>query len=59
MSDNVREFLKGAAAKRIAGATERHRERRRVVDARNEKLQRDGIKRGPNAPKDKTFGKAA
>jgi hypothetical protein len=32
-------------------------ERRRIVDARNKRLQEAPIKRGPNAHPDGTFGK--
>lgn len=48
-----------AQAKRLAqkGPTPDQEERRRIVDERNRLMQERGIKRGPNAHPDGTFGK--
>lgn len=56
MPDGLRELLGKAADRRKDAGTRAHRENRRRVDVRNEKLQAAPIVRGPNAPKDGTYG---
>lgn len=56
MSGNVERLMNEAAKKRLAGATPEQKEARRLNDLRAERLQSGPIKRGPNAPKDGTFG---
>jgi hypothetical protein len=55
MADEVQQFLKRVAETRLARATPAQRARRQKVNARNEAIAA-GVRRGPNAPKDKTFG---
>lgn len=54
--DNVVDLLRSAEAKRLARLTDEQRARRREVDERTKRLQEIGVRRGPNAPKDGTFG---
>jgi hypothetical protein len=54
-ADDVQQFLKRAAEVRLARCTPAQRERRELVTRRNEAIAR-GVVRGPNAPKDGTFG---
>jgi hypothetical protein len=56
MTDTVQEFLSEAAKRRMAHATPAQLQRRRRVTARNRQIA-EGVKRGPNAHKDGTFGK--
>lgn len=58
MADNVQQFLKRAAEVRLTRCTPAQRKRRELVTARNEAIAR-GVVRGPNAPKDGTFGGVA
>lgn len=54
----VREFLSKAAQMRLAHATPEQLARRREV-ARRTAIVSSGVRRGPNAPKDGTFGGVA
>lgn len=53
---NVRDFLEAAARRREGSATAEQMRHRALVASRTEKLQ-EGIRRGPNAHPDGTFGK--
>lgn len=56
MVEPVVDLLRRAAEKRLAGAPPERRERRQIHDERMKRLQEIGVRRGPNAPKDGTFG---
>ncbi len=56
MTDPPADLLRRAADLRRKALTPEQEERRKAVDARNAQLQSGPIKRGPNAPKDGTFG---
>ncbi len=54
--NKVADFLRAAAERRLKRASVEQRKRREEVDARNERLQWVGVRRGPSAPRDGTFG---
>ena len=53
--NEVAKLMSRAAQKRLERATPAQRARREQVNRRNEAIAA-GVTRGPNAPKDKTFG---